>query len=272
MTGGHGAPGNWLAPQHELIQRFAIADGVDEVRREVRTQLKHGVDVIKITVTGGFGTFGTVPGAATYTEEEIRAAVEEAAKRGKFVAAHAHGPDGIRNAVEAGVRSIEHGFLMDDASIELMAERGTYLVADLLAAHYALIETERDLSDKGISGQHAETYRDYAERVARAHQEGVALAFGTDSSIFPHGRNAEQFALMVDADLAPLDALRSATVVAAKLLGIGDETGSLEVGKWADLIAVEGDPLADVSTLEEVELVMRAGVVHKPIQGPRTVP
>lgn len=264
ITGGHGAWGNWMAPQHELRDRGAVADGPDEVRREVRTHIRHGVDLIKLSATGGFGSHGTIPGAASYTEDEIRAAVEEAAKRGLHVAAHAHGAEGIANAVRAGVRSIEHGGLMDSEAIQLMKEHDVFLVADLLAAHFDLVETDQDWSDKDLASGNVEEYRKYAARFAEAHRAGVRIAFGTDSGVYPHGRNAEQFQLMVAAGMTPLEAIRSATTVAAELLGLGDEVGAVEAGFRADLIAVEGDPLVDVSVLTEVRFVMKGGEVVLP--------
>ncbi|MEM9294070.1 MAG: amidohydrolase family protein [Acidobacteriota bacterium] len=261
ITGGHGAWGNWMAPQHELRDRGAVADGPVEVRRQVRTHIRHGVDLIKLSATGGFGTHGTIPGAASYTEEEIRAAVEEGTRRGLHVAAHAHGADGIGNAVRAGVRSIEHGGLMDSESIRLIKEHDVYLVTDLLAAYYDLVETDQDWSDKELESDNAEEYRKYAALVEEAHRAGVKIAFGTDSGVYPHGRNAEQFQLLVDAGMSPLEAIRSATTVAAELLGLEDEAGAVEAGLWADLIAVVGDPLAGVSVLTEVRFVMKGGTV-----------
>ena len=263
MTGGHGDWGSWMAPEHDdSTPAEAVADGEDAVRLQTREHIKHGVDWIKLAATGGFASHGTVPGAASYTVEEIRAAVDEAGKRGLHVAAHAHGADGIRNAVAAGVRSIEHGTLMDEESIRLMKEQGVFLVADLLGAHYDLIEIDEDWSAKGITDGRAE-YDSYAARVASANRAGVKLAFGTDAGASPHGRGAEQLALMVEAGIAPLDAIRSATLVAAELLGIEESAGSLAVGKWADLIAVEGDPLTDISTLTDVRFVMKAGTIHR---------
>ncbi len=262
ITGGHGDWGNWMASQHhDETPAESIADGVDAVRRIAREHLKRGVDLLKIAATGGFASHGTVPGAASYTVEEIRAAVDEAAKRGLAVAAHAHGADGIRNAVQAGVRSIDHASLIDEDAIALMKERGVFLVADLLAAHYDLVEIGRDMTDKGIADNEKE-YRSYAARVRRAYDAGVRLAFGTDAGIYPHGRNAEQFALLVEAGIPPIDAIRSATTLAAELLGLEELVGGVDPGKSADLIAVEGDPLTDVGALTRVRFVMKEGVVY----------
>lgn len=188
--------------------------------------------------------------------------VHEASKRGLPVAAHAHGAEGIANAVRAGARSIEHGSFLDERAIELMKEHDVFLVMDLLAAHYDFIEQNKDFTDKALASGNAEEYAKMAARFRQAYDAGVRIAFGTDASIFPHGRNAEQFRLMVDAGMSPADAIRSATSWAAELLGIGDEVGVLAVGRRADIIAVSGDPLQDVRTLETVAFVMRGGTVH----------
>ncbi len=264
MTGGHGDWGGWMAPEHEVrTPAETVADGVDEVRKAVRAHIKHGVDLIKVAATGGFYTEGSIPGAATYSVPELRAAVEEAAKRGFVVAAHAHGEDGISNAVAAGVRSIEHASLMEDASLQQVKEGGVFLVMDLLAAHYDLLETDKDYSDKQLGSSNEDTYRAYADRFARAYRAGARIAFGTDSGVYPHGRNAEQFALMVEAGMEPIDAIRSATLWAAELLGIEKNAGQVREGLWADLIAVKGDPLADSSTLKDIRFVMKAGKIAK---------
>jgi imidazolonepropionase-like amidohydrolase len=263
ITGGHGSWGNWLAPEHRLTTHAsAIVDGADEARKAVRTHIQYGVDLIKVAATGGFGTPGSIPGAASFTVEELSAMVEEAGKRGLAVTAHAHGAAGIANAIRAGVRSIDHGTFLDEATIELMKERDVFLVMDLLAAHYDLIEVNKDFSDKALSSGNAEEYAKMAARFRQAYEAGVRIAFGTDASVFPHGRNAEQFHLMVEAGMSPADAIRSATSWAAELVGIGSEAGGLTVGRRADIIAVPGDPLRDVRTLERVEFVMKAGRVY----------
>ena len=261
MTGGHGSWGNWMAPEHRVeTQAHAIADGADEVRRAVREHVKAKVDVIKIAVTGGFGTYGSIPGAASYTEEEIRAAVEEAHKNGRRVAAHGHGAEGIKNAIRAGVDSIEHGSFLDAEAIALMREHEVFLVLDLLSARFDLIETNQDYSDKKLEHDNHKTYADLEAKLAWAHREGVRIAFGTDAGVYPHGRNAEQFRLMTAAGVPALDAIRSATIWAAQLLGIEEHAGRVAPGAWADLIAVSGNPLKDVTTLEDVRYVMKAGV------------
>jgi len=263
-SGGHGNWGNWIAPQHKVdTDAHMIADGPDEVRKATRVHLKYGVDLIKIAATGGFTSHGTIPGAASYTVEEMRAAVDEARKRGLTVAAHAHGAEGITNAINAGVRSIEHATFLDERVIELLVERQVFVVMDLLAAHYDLIESGRDYADKQLSGDNNEEYAKYVGRFRDAHDAGVRMAFGTDAGVYPHGRNAEQFRLMVDAGMTPIEAIRSATLVAAELIGIKSNAGSIAPGKWADLVGVEGNPLEDVSLLERIDFVMKGGTIHK---------
>ncbi|WP_158594732.1 metal-dependent hydrolase family protein [Ulvibacterium marinum] len=264
ITGGHAAWGNWMSPQLELRQNpGSVVDGENEVRKEVRKHIKNGVNVIKLMATGGFGTTGTIPGATSFTFEEIRTAVEEAEKRGLKVAAHAHGADGIKNAIKAGVHSIEHATFLDKESIELMIKHKVYLTMDLLAAHWDLFEEDQDYSDKEIDLDNKEMYEKLTNNFNLAYKEGVKMAFGTDSGIYPHGRNAEQFNLMVKAGMTEIDAIKSATIIAAELIGIEDNTGSIEEGKWADIIAVKGNPLEDITVLENVEFIMREGKVHK---------
>lgn len=266
ITGGHGAWGNWMAPHIEVDgPGHAVADGEDEVRRTVREHIRAGVDLIKISATGGFGSAGTVPGAASYTEGELRAAVDEARKRGLHVAVHAHGEEGILNAIAAGAHSIEHASLIGPDGIAAAREAGTWVVMDLMGAHYDLIEVVRNYDDKELLGDNEAVYRDY-ERVFRAtYEAGVRMAFGTDASVFPHGRAAEQFALMVAAGMTPADAIRSATIRAAELLGIEGDTGHLRPGARADLVAVRGDPLADPAVLTGIDFVMQGGrTVRRP--------
>ena len=266
ITGGHGAMGNWVSPAVEVKahNNLAEADGVDEVRKMTRHLLKYDVDWIKIFATGGFSSHGTIPGAASYTVEEMAAAVDEARKRGISVAAHAHGAEGIRNALLAGVRSIEHGSYLNQGCIDLLKEKQAVLAMDLLATHYDLIETQQDFSDKDIEEQeHQEAYNSLARNFRRAYQAGVKIAFATDAGVYPHGRNAEQFALMKAAGMTEINALRTATINAADLLSLSEKTGSIEVGKWADIIAVKGNPLEDIELLEEVAFVMKEGKVYK---------
>ena len=263
MTGGHGSWGNWIAPQHHFNTAANLnADGADQTRQATRELIKNRVDVIKIAATGGYGTYGTIPGAASYTVEEMAAVVEEARKYGVHVAAHAHGAEGIKNAIKAGVRSIEHGSMIDEEGIRMMRKQGTFAVLDLLSAYFDLIELNQDYTDKELGHANDEEYQSIAERFKATYDGGVKIAFGTDAGVYPHGRNAEQFQLMVDAGMTPIDAIRSATVVAAELLDQSEDIGTLSVGKIADMIALKTDPLEDVSALEKVVFVMQGG---KPI-------
>ncbi len=267
MTGGHGAWGNWLSPQLELKENPGlIADGIDELRRETRNLIRLNVDWIKIFATGGFSS-GTIPGASAYSEDELSIVVEEANKYGMRVAAHAHGEQGIINAINAGVSSIEHGSFLSQEAIDLIKEKDVFLCMDLLAAHYDLFEKDRKYEDQGIEDDSKELYEAIAGNFKAAYDQGVKMVFGTDSGVFPHGKNAEQFKLMVDAGMTEWDAIKSSTILAAELLREEDNMGSVEVGKFADLIAVKGNPVENIQVLEAVEFVMKGGVVVKPIQG-----
>jgi len=267
ITGGGGAMSGDLAPDIGLPWdlRFGVADGVDQVRQRVRDIAQHGVDVIKVLATGAFLAHGSDPHAVEYSYEEIRAAVEEASHKGLKVAAHAHSADGIKNAVRAGVASIEHGTYIDDEGIRLMKERGIYLVADIYDAEYIrqgkAVGIPSDFAAKQPEAD--EIQRQNFQKAVRA---GVRIAFGTDASVYPHGLNARQFAWQVRYGQTPMEAIRSATVSASDLIGRDNGAGSLEPGRWADLIAVKGDPLADVRALESVAFVMKEGKVYKDVR------
>lgn len=266
MTGGHGDL-NHFAPQVSVLsfpeeRDFKFADGVDQIRHVVRAQLKHGVDVIKVHATGGVLSRGDTPGAPQLSVEELRVAAEEAHAAGRKIAAHAHGAQGIKNAIRAGVDSIEHGSLIDDEGIALMVERGTWLVSDVYNDDYLLSKAhEIQLPEEMIAKEKAigQTQR---ANFAKAVKAGVKIAFGTDAGVYPHGDNARQFAIMVRHGLTPAQAIRSATADAAVLLGRAD-VGQVAVGRFADLIAVAADPLHDVSVLEHVSFVMKGGEVVK---------
>jgi imidazolonepropionase-like amidohydrolase len=262
---GGGGDVTGLAPDLDAVVprelRFGVANSVDEVRRVVREILHGGADFIKVIATGAVLTEGTVPSAPEFSEAEIRAAVEEAALYETHVAAHAHGAEGIKRAVRAGVRSIEHGSLMDDESIALMAEHGTYLVADVWMGDWTIDQGERDHWSPDVMRKLRETTDVQREGFAKAVEAGVRIAFGTDSGTYPHGMNAHQFATMVKHGMTPIEAIRSATVVAAELLGWRDRVGAIEPGLFADLVAVRGDVLSDVGLLTEVDVVMKGGVL-----------
>ncbi len=246
--------------------RFGVTSGPDQMRAMVRQILRYGADFIKVLATGAVLTSGTSPGAPELTEDELRAAVSTAADAGTFVAAHAHGAEGIKRAVRAGVRSIEHGSLLDNEAIDLMMDRGTYLVADLYDGDYI----EQVGPGFGYSDEVMEKTRMTTEvqraGFRKAVEAGVRVAFGTDAGVIPHGSNARQFAYYVDHGLSPARAIQSATQWAAELMGWEDRVGALEPGMLADLVVVAGDPTTDITTLENPVGVMKGGawVVEPP--------
>jgi imidazolonepropionase-like amidohydrolase len=239
--------------------RRGVASNEAEVRQRVRELLAGGADFIKVIATGAVLTSGTTPAQPEFTEQEIRAAVEEAARAGTFVAAHAHGAEGIKNAVRAGVRTIEHGSFLDDEGIALMVKHGTWLVADLYNGDYIEEVGTRDSWPEEILRKNRETTAIQRQNFAKAVKAGVGIGFGTDAGVYPHGDNARQFAYMVKYGLTPLEAIRSATTNAAASLGRSQELGSIAPGKFANIIAVEGDPLEDVERLRHMSGVIWKG-------------
>jgi len=215
-----------------------------------------------VIASGGIFTDRSEPGAASYTLEEIAAAVDEARKRGQYVAAHAHGLEGIRNAVLAGARSIEHGSYLDEATARLMAERGVFLVPDVYADEWSLQNGESLGLDPAHLAKARAVSAAFRESVRLAHRAGVKIAFGSDAGVYPHGENARQFALYVALGMSPMEAIQSATQTAAELVGSPD-LGTLQAGKYADLIAVPSDPLSNISQLEFVPFVMKNGLLVK---------
>jgi imidazolonepropionase-like amidohydrolase len=253
------APDVVLPPDY----RFGVANSVAEIREKVRALLNGGADFIKILATGAVLTRGTKPGVSEYTEEEIKAAVDQAAQYGTFVAAHAHGAEGIKNAVRAGVRSIEHGSLMDDEAIALMKERGTYLVADIYNGDYiATVGREQKWPEEYLR-KNDETTEAQRAGFRKAVAAGVKIAYGTDSGVYPHALAARQLPYMVRYGMTPMAAVQSATIVAAELMGWKDRVGSLATGKYADIIAVEGDALSDLASFGRVSFVMKGGTIYK---------
>lgn len=267
ITGGHGDLNNY-SPQVRITmfpeeRDFIIADGVDQVRHVVRAQLKHGVDVIKIHASGGVLSRGDSPGAPQFTVDELRAAVEEAHAAGRKVAAHAHGAQGIKNAVIAGVDSIEHGSLIDDEGIALLIKHGTWLVADIYNDDYILGRAREFHIPEEFIEKEKKLGQLQRDNFAKAVKAGVKVAFGTDAGVYPHGENARQFAYMVKFGLTPARAIRAATSDAALLLGRPNDIGRIAPGYYADLIAVSADPLKDVNALLKVGFVMKGGKVFK---------
>jgi imidazolonepropionase-like amidohydrolase len=247
--------------------RRGVASNADEVRQRVRELLAGGADFIKVIATGAVFTSGTTPSAPEFTEEEIRAAVDEAARHGTFVAAHAHGAEGIKNAVRAGVRTIEHGSYLDDEGIALMVKHGTWLVADIYNGDYTEEVGTRDGWSEEILRKNRETTGIQRAAFTKAVKAGVRIGFGTDAGIYPHGDNARQFAYMVKYGMTPLEAIRSATTGAAASLGRSQELGSIAPGKFANIIAVKGDPLENVDLLRSVSGVIWKGRLVKPGDG-----
>jgi imidazolonepropionase-like amidohydrolase len=262
-TGGGEVTG--MAPDVTLPAAFrvGVANSADEVREKVRILIHGGADLIKVIATGAVLTSGTKPGAAEFTEEELHAAVDEAGKYGVFVAAHAHGAEGIKAAVRAGVRSIEHGSLIDDEGIRLLAEKGTYLVADIYNGDYIATVGRQQGWPEEILRKNDETTEAQRQAFRKAVAAGVKIAFGTDAGVYPHGDNARQLPYMVKYGMTPMQALQSATIVAAQLIGWDDRVGSIAPGKYADLVAVDGDAMASLETFQKVAFVMKNGVVYK---------
>jgi imidazolonepropionase-like amidohydrolase len=245
-----------------LVQN--LADGVDAVRRAVRANFKHGADFIKVLATGAVLSKGIDPGAQQYSDEELRVAVEEATRWGRPVAAHAHGAQGIKAAIRAGVRTVDHGSMLDDEGIELLKGRPETFYTPTLYVGEAVVRegVELGIPDSEIErSRKMSEYRNSTFRKALA--AGIPVPFSTDAGVFPHGLNARELTLRVREGEPPMQAIVSATKLAARVLRWEDRIGTVEAGKFADLIAVEGDPLADISLLERVQWVMKGGVVYR---------
>jgi imidazolonepropionase-like amidohydrolase len=267
ITGGHGdlnnyAPEvayNWFPEE----RGFSIADGVDQIRHTVRAQTKYGVDVIKIMSTGGVLSKGDNPGAPQYTLEELKAAADEAHAAGRKIASHAHGAEGIKRAILAGIDSIEHASLVDDEGIRLAKEHGTYFDMDIYNDDYLLGEAIRfGLPQENIDKEKM-VGKLQRENFQKAFKAEVKMAFGTDAGVYPHGDNARQLATMVRFGMTAAQALRTATFNSADLIGRSKDVGTVEAGKFADLIAVSDDPLQDITKMQDVGFVMKGGVVFK---------
>ncbi len=259
VTGGH-CDENLLPPEYHS-RAEGVADGVPAVMQKTREVVKYGADVVKVCATGGVLSRGDSPGAEQFSDEEMRAIVTEAHRLGRKVAAHAHGTSGIKQAVLAGVDSIEHGSLIDDEDIRLMKERGTYLVPTLYLGDWFMENAQRLNVPEFIMVKARAIMPLARQNIARAFRAGVKVAFGTDAAVYPHGLNAREFAVMVKLGMTPAQAIRAATLNAAELLGWTDRIGAIEPGRYADIIAVSGDPLADITELERVRFVMKGGAV-----------
>jgi imidazolonepropionase-like amidohydrolase len=261
ITGGHCDTNGYRPGILEGNPENGTADGAAEIVKAVRYQVKHGADVIKVCATGGVLSEGDAVGVQQYDDEELKVLVREAHLTGRKVAAHAHGADGIKAALRAGVDSIEHGSLTDDEAIALFKSKGAFLVPTLMAQ-----ESVEKLAQSGVlKGQRAEKAAFIApharEAIRKAIAAGVKIALGTDSGVFPHGKNAHEFELMVGLGMKPMDAIAAGTRNAAELLGLEKILGTVEAGKVADLVAVDGNPLDDVKLLTAPTFVMHEGKV-----------
>jgi len=266
------ASGNYVSPtggagdarQFSIFVDVAIvrnlADGPDEIRKAVRTNLKQGADFIKILGTGAVLSRGAPPGSQQYTEEEMHVAVEEAARWGRHVAAHLHGTDGIKAGIRAGVRTVDHGSMMDDEAVELLRTHHAYFVPTLYTSESISGNANVPESEKARSKQIKELKDKSFQMVLKA---GLPIGFATDAAVVPHGQNAREFGYRVRLGQSPMAAIVSATRTAAEIMGWSDRVGTIEGGKFADLIAVAGDPLRDITELERVTFVMKGGVVIK---------
>lgn len=265
-TGGHADPTNgwadFLGGQPGPLE--GVVNGPVEAAQAVRQRYKDGSDVIKITATGGVLSIAKNGLNPQFTEEEIRAVVSTAKDYGLTVAAHAHGAEGIKRAVRAGVDSIEHGTFMDDEGMALMKQKGTWYVPTISAGRWVDERSKIDGFFPAIVRPKAALIGPQIQTTfAKAYKTGVRIMFGTDTGVSAHGDNAREFAYMVEAGMPALEAIKSATIVAAKFLGVHDRLGTIEAGKLADLVAVPGDPLADITVMQRVSFVMKDGVVYK---------
>lgn len=262
-VGGHGD--GHMAPHVEGAAMGTIVNGPDEARRAARTNFKYGADVVKVFATGGVMSFGDEPGAAELTYEEMKAAIDVAKVKGRTSSAHAHGAAGIKEAIRAGITSIEHGMLIDDEAMELMLEHGTYLVPTIIAA-YQIVEMGKEggLPDWMVA-KAAQCLENHGSNVAKMLKMGVKIGFGTDvgTSFNPHGKQGFEFELMTRYGFTPAQALLAATKVNAEMINMQDKLGSLEAGKYADIIAFNGNPLEDIRIMKDCAFVMKDGDIYK---------
>jgi imidazolonepropionase-like amidohydrolase len=265
IHGGHGDVNGFRPDVMGVLRPGAVCSGAEDCRRAVREQVWRGADVIKITATGGVLSNTAAGLGQQFLDDELKAIVEAAHRMGRKVTAHAHGADGINSFLRAGGDAIEHGTFLDAESIRLFRQTGAYLVPTLMAGDYVarIVEGPNNFLTPAQTAKAREAGPRMLDMARRAHAGGVKIAFGTDTGVSAHGDNAREFALLVRAGMTPLQAITSATVAAADHLKLSSEIGTLAPGKAADLIAVRGDPLRDVTELERVTFVMKGGRVHK---------
>ena len=262
-TGGH-CDSTFLPPSLEKNEKEeGIGDGVEELRYQVRRQRKYGAEVIKVCATGGVFSRNTEPGQQQVSETELRAIADEAHQWGLKVAAHAHGADGIKAAIRAGIDTIEHASLVDDEGIKLAVQRGTWFSMDIFNTDY----TQAEGAKNGVLEDNLRKDREIAQiqrdNFRKAHKAGVKLVFASDAGVMPHGDVGGQFKYMVEYGMTPMQAIQAATISGAKALGREQDLGAIAVGRYADIIAVDGDPLADVRELEDVDVVIKGGELVK---------
>ena len=264
-TGSHADGTNGYSDQvMNLFPEPEIFNGADGARAAVRNHVKHGANLIKIMTTGGVLSLGDSVQGAQMTTDEVKAVVETAHEYGLKVAVHAHGSEGMKRAILAGVDSIEHGTFMTDEIVALMKEHGTYFVPTLSAGKYVLAKAQTPgFLPPSVAAKALLVGPAMTATFQRAYQAGVKIAFGTDQGVAPHGENAREFIYMVEAGMPPMKAIQSATLEGAKLIGVEKDLGTVEAGKFADLVAVPGDPLADIKLMTNVTFVMKAGTVYK---------
>ncbi len=261
ITGGH--CDNNLLPVDYRVSSGGVADGPWEVAKKVRENIKYGADLIKFCATGGVLSKGTKVGVQQYSLEEMQMIVREAHRRGITVAAHAHGTEGIYDAIKAGVDSVEHASFIDDAGIKLAKEKGTFLSMDIYNTEYILGEGEKAGILEESLAKERKTGTLQRESFSRAVKAGVKLVMGTDAGVYPHGDNLKQLSRMVKFGMTPMQALQAASINAATLLKKEQDIGSIQTGRYADIIAVKGNPLEDITLLETVPFVMKGGEVYK---------
>jgi len=261
ITGGH--CDNDLLPFEYHATADGVADGVEQVQHKVREVIKYGADLIKVCATGGVLSKGDDPNASQYTLEEMKAIVADAHRLGRRVAAHAHGAQGVIWASEAGVDSVEHGHLMNDEAIATLKKNGTYLVPTLYLIDWHREHAAQANLPEFVKWKMELVSKTAKENVRKAIAAGVKIGMGTDAAVYPHGLNAHELAVYVSLGMSPLQAIQTTTINDADLLGWSDKVGTIEPGKWADIIAVDGDPSRDVTTLQHVKFVMKGGEVVK---------